>query len=263
MVVDYCRMTVAQMDDILNYLAGLADRSNLLMLLFFLSVVAGMALLIVFLIRENRKAIATKTARATELGFQPVPRPDPRLEKCILDLYRRTANQRLDLRRVFHRSSFDGDLYLFDIEDPTGEGTTEIVSSAVAVVSPGASLPFFMIHPRLTGNGLAVRIANRILDWTANLRYQKTVLFSGVPQFDDCFIVTKPADAPEMPLRDLLSPDLRHLLSGLQAVQINGGGEVLALSSSALAAIHTTERNERVRSLISEALRLSSYFFHP
>jgi hypothetical protein len=250
------------MVDILNHLAGLPDLSNLLMFLIFLSGVALMALIIVFVIRENRKAVDRKTARAAELGFQPIPHPDPRLVKNILDLYRRTSNQRLDLWRVFHRSSFDGDLYLFDVEDPTGDGTTEIVTSAIAVVSPGASLPFFRIYPRLTGNGLAFRIANRILGWTANFQYNKIVKFSGVPQFDDCFIVTKPTDAPEMPLRDLLSPDLRHLLSGLQAVQINGGRDVLALSSSALSAIHKTEVDERIRSLISEAIRLSSYFFH-
>jgi hypothetical protein len=162
---------------------------------------------------------------------------------------------------VFHRASFDGDLYLFDVEDPTGEGTTEIVNSAVAVVTPGARLPFFSIHPRLAGNSLSVRIVNRFLDWTANFQSYKTVQFSGVAQFDDCFIVSMSKDVSEVTLQDLLTPDLRRLLSSLQALRIDAGGEVIAFSSSTFAALQKKEIDERIRFLIYEALRLSPYFF--
>jgi hypothetical protein len=248
------------METLISFLDSIPGLSNLLAFLAFLLIIAIIVIGIVISIQANRTAIARKAARAAELGFQPIPHPDPTLEKAILDLFRHNAAQRLDLRNVFHRPSFDGDLYLFDVQDPTSEDTTEIVNSAIAVVSSGARLPSFSIHPRISGNGVTVSLVNRILAWGANLQDNKIVQFSGVPQFDDCFIVVTTKGTPEASVQEILTPDLRHMLSGPQAVRICARGEVIAFSSSMLTAIQKKEADERIRFLISEALRLSPYF---
>jgi hypothetical protein len=116
---------------------------------------AVVALVVLLVVSSVRRREAQAASRATELissGFTPVQTPDVRLVAAIKGLRRgSTAPEQLDVTHLFHRPMSGGDLYVFDLEDGSGDSIT-VTNGVVAIVDPLLKLPRLALVPAPGGS---------------------------------------------------------------------------------------------------------------
>jgi len=142
-----------------------------------------------FAIQSSRKDVEKKQQIAQSLSFSPVE-ADPKLTGEIAELYRRPGSQtKYELRNVSRKLIPDGEIYLFDLVDTSGEDDSWAEKQAVAIVSPYLKMPPFTLFPKADQKYAISGLANKVLEW--GMSFVGTPLdFPEYPEFDARYIVT-------------------------------------------------------------------------
>ncbi len=149
------------------------------------------AVMVIGSIIITRKETAKKTQLAQALGMTPVAQPDAALAEQIFALHRPTwGTATYKLRNVSRRPLADGELFLFDLVDTSGDGDSTTAHQAVAIRSATLHLPPFAFYPKVDTQQYALGgLANKIVEW-AVARAGKPVSLPEYPAFAARYTVT-------------------------------------------------------------------------
>lgn len=179
-----------------------------------------------WIITANRKARAVLQETARTFGFQPIE-PTAELVDQISGVYRRHRPQvEYRLENVYQRRMPDGDMYLFDLVDASGEESSQSEQQSLAVVSPGLNLPHFLLFPRASFAGLAGSLANRLLEWAASQAGEQ-IEFPDAPGFDERYLLA--SLEPEQ-ARQFFHTSLLAQLGQTRHGAVQGWGQVFIYS---------------------------------
>jgi hypothetical protein len=191
----------------------------------FLCVSLG-GLIMIWVIWYNlrRRTIIKESALAQ--GFTRVQHPSPEFQARIEALYRSSHGQRFKLRNVYQRSFADGDLYLFDLSETSGDGSTILVQMGIAVVSDQLALPWFTMRPKIKLSQKLTGLATRLIEATSFM-YGQRIDFSDHPTFDGLYwVFSRDQDA----VVDFLDCNLISFLAATPGYQLLAGGDTLVCS---------------------------------
>jgi hypothetical protein len=166
--------------------------------LFFMIVVATiLVVFIVFLLvirftLSNRKKKAEWIRLLTELGFSPVEIPEPALVESLSRLFPCQARCESRLENVYFKPVRQGIMYVFDVIQSGGEGTSRLVGN-VGFTSPDLGLPSLALIP-LPGSsagigGVARETAVRLVEWVLLRAGLTRVHFPDQPDFENRYLV--------------------------------------------------------------------------
>jgi hypothetical protein len=162
------------------------DIIGVLVLLGFLAFFGGM---LYFAISTVRREAEQKKQLAQSLGFSPIE-ADANLADKIAALYRRPgARTRYELRNVSRRVTPDGEMYLFDLVDKSGDDDSWTEKQAVAITSPYLKMPPFTLFPKADQKYAISGLANKVLEWGMSF-VSSQVEFPEYPEFESLYIVT-------------------------------------------------------------------------
>jgi hypothetical protein len=217
----------------------------------FIGLIAGIVFLMFLAAKKER---ARKVELASTLGFQPVEKPDAALTERFFTLHRYTKNSRYSLRNVFVRNTPEGQMYLYDLDDNSGESSTRVVNMGVAIVTPGRDLPRFIIYPRINLGGKLASFANRAIEWLAS-RNMERVEMDDRPGFEQRYIVN--AD-DAMRAREIINNNLTNLLVNCnEMLVIHGADDSLSVSNTVSSTSGQKVTAEVLRPRIDLALAIS------
>jgi hypothetical protein len=199
-------------------------------------IVLGLVILGIIILSIQRAYVQGREARIRinqELGFSRVV-PSPELSRKISQLYETTRLQNrehkdtvdFELQNVFSKRLIDGEMYIFDLIDRSGNETTRAEQQAVAVISSRLHLPPFVVFPKPGSDGAASKLASRVMSWALS-KFGNPVEFSEHPEFEKRYLVNSPdADAT----RRFLDGRKLGRLAETRYVSIHAAGDVFALS---------------------------------
>jgi hypothetical protein len=200
------------------------DATGALVLVGFLLFFGGM---VYFAIQSSRKEVEKKQQLAQSLGFSPVE-ADPKLTDKIAELYRRPGLQtKYELRNVSRRMIPDGEVYLFDLVDTSGDDDNWTERQAVAIVSPYLKMPPFNLFPKADQKYALSGLANKVLEW--GMSFVGTPLdFPEYPEFDARYILTSNEGSDWV--RGFIDQDLAGYLSRAQMLMLHAADNIFTLS---------------------------------
>jgi hypothetical protein len=180
-----------------------------------------------FAIQSSRKDVEKKQQIAQSLSFSPVE-ADPKLTGEIAELYRRPGSQtKYELRNVSRRMIPDGEIYLFDLVDTSGEDDSWAEKQAVAIVSPYLKMPPFNLFPKADQKYALSGLANKVLEW--GMSFVGTPLdFPEYPEFDARYIVTSNESTDWV--RGFFDQNLAHYFSRTQMFTLHAAGNIFTFS---------------------------------
>jgi hypothetical protein len=193
-----------------------------------LAIIGAFALLLLASLRRSRLSAAKKQDSAALLGLRHLSTPDPSLLQRIAPLLHRTGASGLELRNVYQRKLPDGELYLFDLWDTSGESSSSVCDSAFALLSPALALPRLSLLPRLEETGKLAGLANRFIGWAASQSLPH-IDFDGPFDFVQNYLVF---GLDESAVRSFLDDILRSRLAHLKGVGIEMEGELIIVSDA-------------------------------
>jgi hypothetical protein len=197
--------------------------------------IAGIVLLVAgfvaVAVRAYRASQSEFLAAVRDLGFTPAGAV-PDLEARLVSLYTppaRTGNSSPDFKveKVFRKRTGEGEMFVFDLVDTSGDGSTRTEQQAVAVVSPRLDLPAFVVMPRIDSSSVLAPVTNRMLSWVAST-YGTPVELPGDPAFSKHYLVS--ARDPDA-VRRFLDPDRMRRLAEVQHAALHAGGDVFTVST--------------------------------
>jgi hypothetical protein len=189
-------------------------------------VLVGLAVagLVAFLIYKGvlsaREAKAERIRGLRALGFEPLNAPPDDVQDAILALHQRGQKPDHKMDEVFERRGSSDRLYLFDLEDSSGDS---VHTGVMAVVSPRLHTPRLTISPRLQGEGHLAALANRLLKKVGH-HDGRTVDLAAHPRFARRHFVSGPD--PEA-IRRFLTERRIDRLAELQHVAVEAEGHAL------------------------------------
>jgi len=180
-----------------------------------------------FAIQSSRKDVEKKQQIAQSLSFSPVE-ADPKLTGEIAELYRRPGSQtKYELRNVSRRMIPDGEIYLFDLVDTSGDDDSWAEKQAVAIVSPYLKMPPFTLFPKADQKYAISGLANKVLEW--GMSFVGTPLdFPEYPEFDARYIVTSNESTDWV--RGFFDQNLAHYFSRTQMFTLHAAGNIFTFS---------------------------------
>jgi hypothetical protein len=207
-------------------MAGLELVAVLCFLSFF-------GLIVYLMVRSERKAKVSKLQISQSLGFTPID-PDPDLLRKMNHLNENIranlkipADGKFELQNVSRKRLADGEMFIFDLINTSGDSDSYSEKRAVAIISPSLNLPHFMIFPRAVIDGSIADLANKFLDWLM-AKVGNPVEFPEYPDFEGRYLVS--SLDPEATRLFLDSSKLRRL-ANTKHYGIHAGGDMFTLSS--------------------------------
>ncbi len=200
------------------------DIIGVLVLLGFLAFFGGM---VYFAISAVRKEAEQKKQIAQSLGFSPIE-ADAHLADKIAALYRRPgARTRYELRNVSRRVTPDGEMYLFDLVDTSGEDNNWVETQAAAVISPHLNMPPFSLFPKADQKYAVSGLANKVLEWGMSL-VRTPVDFSDFPEFNARYVVA--SDESSDWVSGFFDQRLTDYFSRTQNFMLQASGDIFTFS---------------------------------
>jgi hypothetical protein len=197
------------------------ELSSILFLIVFLSIFSGIIYLAIRASSNDQKA---KQELASTLGFTPTEAHAALLAK-ISRLYQRGKNK-YEMRNVFHKKLPDGEMYLFDLVETSGEDDSWTETQAVAVISSYLKLPHFTLFPKADQKYALSGVANKILEWGMSF-VGKPIPFPEFPAFNDKYVVT----SNESDLaRIYLDENLLRYFSQTQMYMLHAMGDIFTFN---------------------------------
>ena len=164
--------------------------------LIVLAALGGFALLVVAIIKANKKQQAALAASLSQSGFQAVAHLDGDLEQAFLGMLPRGRTSRSPMN-VYRHAALDYDLYRFDVR---GHDHTE---TRFAMVFRRPLFPAFVLMPNLKLPGFLNSLVQKLLQTALSGSGFQEVEVPGKPQFrEKC---------------RLLARDHQHILSVVPA----------------------------------------------
>jgi hypothetical protein len=180
-----------------------------------------------FAIQSSRKDVERKQQISQSLSFSPVE-ADPKLTGEISELYRRPGSQtKYELRNVSRRMIPDGEMYLFDLVDTSGDDDNWTERQSVAIVSPYLKIPPFNLFPKADQKYALSGLANKVLEW--GMSFVGTPLdFPEYPEFDARYIVTSNESTDWV--RGFFDQSLAQYFSRTQMFMLHASGNIFTFS---------------------------------
>ncbi len=196
-----------------------------LAVLFIVLVFVGM---LWFTVTASRKEKEAKAQMARMLGATPVPQPDAALVEKIDALYRTPwAASRYVLRNVSRRTLPDGEMFLFDLVDNSGDGDSITENQAVAIRSTTLRLPPFQFYPKLDTSKYALgKLANTIVEWGAS-KVGAPVNFPEYPAFQARYSVTS---SDPQAVTQFFDERLARYFAGTEYYSLHAGGDLFVFA---------------------------------
>jgi hypothetical protein len=171
--------------------------------------------------------VEKKQQIAQSLSFSPIE-ADPKLTGEIAELYRRPGSQtKYELRNVSRRVIPDGEIFLFDLVDTSGEDDNWAERQSVAIVSPYLKMPPFTLFPKADQKYALSGLANKVLEW--GMSFVGTPLdFSEYPEFDARYIVTSNESTDWV--RGFFDQSLAQYFSHTQMFTLHAAGNIFTFS---------------------------------
>lgn len=188
---------------------------------------AFFAFVIYLAIKTGRSDTENKRQLAQALGFTPIE-PDEHLNLKIGNLYQhKSGNKRYQLRHVSRRIMPEGEMYLFDLIETSGEDDSITEQQAVAIISPQLDLPGFVLHPKVDAEKYPIGgLANKLIRWATTF-IGEPVDFPEYPDFQGKYIVS--SLDPE-PVRRYFDASLAQALARTSFNRIYAGGDIFTFS---------------------------------
>jgi hypothetical protein len=187
---------------------------------------ALVAFLLYYSIRSNRREKETRQRMVQSLGLTAVA-PDPELAARISLLYQRPGREdRFEMRYVSHKIIPDGELYLFDLIDASGEDESITERQAVAILSSHLRLPHFTFFPKVDEKYHLSGLANRVVEWGMS-KMGTPVPFPEFPAFQARYVVT--SVEPEQ-ARAFLDDRLADFFAATRMYTIHAAGDIFTFS---------------------------------
>jgi hypothetical protein len=200
------------------------DTAGVIFLMGFLLFFGGM---IYFVVSSARKETERKRQIAQTLGFSPIE-PDAQLQEKIAKLYRRPGTQtRYELRNVSRRVIPDGEMYLFDLVDKSGDEDSWTERQAAAIVSPYLKLPPFTLYPKSDAKYALSGLANKALEWAMSFA-GSPVPFPECPEFNARYIVTSNESSDWV--RGFFDENLVQYFSRTQMFMLHGMDDIFTFA---------------------------------
>lgn len=201
------------------------DSTTLVVVVLFLLVFTLMIFGTIFFARKEK---ATKAQLAQVLGMTPVPEPDATLARKIFALYHTSwGTASYKLRNVSRRPLADGELFLLDLVDTSGDGDSTTENQAVVIHSPTLRLPPFQFYPKVDPQKYALGgLANKIVEWGVS-KAGKPVSFPEYPAFAARYAVT--SDDPPAVQRFFDEPMARYF-AGTEYYTLHAADDLFVFS---------------------------------
>ncbi len=206
---------------------GGLNTNTLIGILVVLGFILFFGWMIVWMARSTKQQKKERADMAAMLGFQPVLKTDHvTLKSRLAHINPKHGSNDKELRDVFVKHIPEGDLYLYDLWDTSGDSSNAIQSLALALVTTERLFPRFVISSRLAMPGMLAQLANKVLSWSVG--FQMTVVdFPEEPDFNEHFVV---AGNDELEVRNLLNSSILHRIKGYKGILLAGGGDTLEYS---------------------------------
>lgn len=226
--------------------------------------ITGVALLVGWIvfaaIRAQQHSRRELLDAARDLGFTPAD-TSPEFLARLADLYARPspgakqpALKSYKTGDVFRRRLPEGEMFIFDLVDTSGDQNNRTEKQAVAVVSPRLDLPRFVLLPRIGAGSAFAPVVSRVLSWLAR-HYGNPVEFPHVPEFAQHYLVSSPD--PEG-TRRFLTPDRLHRMAEIRNMGMHAGRDMFTLTHYDLAG--RVPARQRLRERVDHATRILSAF---
>jgi len=171
---------------------------------------------------SSRKDKEEKRRVWQQLGFTAIE-ADALLAEKISSLYQREGiSNRYELRNLSRKAILDGEMFLFDLVETSGEDDSWTERQAVAIVSSYLNLPQFVLFPKVDEKYILSGIANRVVEWGMS-KIGSPVAIPEFPGLDSRYIITS-NDAEA--LRRFLDESLSHYFANTQMVRIHAAGDI-------------------------------------
>lgn len=205
---------------------------DVLNVVIVLVIVALFGLIIFQMIRLEARSRDKKLQISRSLGFTPLE-PGPDLVQTLSALYKSLraegslpAGDNFELHNVFQQTLPDGEMYLFDLVETSGEDDSNLENQAVAVISPHLDLPPFLIFPKTDREGALAEAANKVLGWLI-AQMGQPVDFSKFPEFQSRYLVSSPdPDATRL----FLDEGRIRRLAKTRLLTVHAGGNIFTCS---------------------------------
>lgn len=223
-----------------------------LSILIIFGALAFFALLVYLAIHTDRSDAENKRKLTAALGFTPIE-PDERLNAKISQLYMSgTRGKNFCLKHVSRKELPDGEMYLFDVIETSGEDNSISDQQALAIVSHRLNLPPFVLYPKVDSDTYMLGgFANKLIRWATTFIGQP-VDFPEYPDFQKKYTVSSPD--PE-PVRRFFSPSLARTLANTSLYQMYAGGDAFTFSRL------NTKFKKPDQEILAECVNQAMYIF--
>jgi hypothetical protein len=217
--------------------------------------------LLLLAIRTSRNSREQKTTQASALGFEALSVVPDELVSRVNDLFRNQQTQSLSITEPYHQHDFERDLYIFDLDNTTGQDT-EMGSEIFGVISRQLALPHFSLTslpPFNTDNmlgNLMDMVLDKVLDVAEKYQGLKRIEFPDQPGYENQFVVFGQDEFAVLNMLDRVN--LSALARSKNYLHLAGSGDFLTVDFS----IPSTPRdpNRDFRAQYQEFLSLVRIF---
>lgn len=198
--------------------------TGVLVLSGFLLFFGGM---IYFAVQSSRKDVEKKQQAAGSLSFSTVE-ADLKLTSKIAELYRRPGSHtNYEMRNVSRKVIPNGEMYLFDLVNTSGEDDSWLERQAVAIVSPYLEIPPFILFPKADQKYALSGLANKVLEWGMSF-VGTPVAFPEYPEFNARYILASEEGTDWV--RGFFDQDMAQYFSRTQMFALHAAGNVFTFS---------------------------------
>lgn len=187
-------------------------------------------------ISKNREAAKRKTRIASALGFKPLEKAPPPLLEGIQRLHPQISSQALSIENIYHRREFEGEYYLFNLDDTSDEDSVWQNGDVIGIISNQLALPrFYLISLPPINEGrwlgrLMDRMLDKVFDWAAAHQELTRVTYPNKYGFDDQYALFV---EDENTAQSFFSDQRLNSLTGIKIpFQIIAAGNMMIISRS-------------------------------
>ncbi len=203
--------------------------------LIALLVILVFAALLLFAIRSSRNSREQKTAQASALGFEALSVSPDELMSRVNNLFKNQQAQSLSISELFHQNDFERDLYIFDLDNTTGQDA-EMGSEIFGVISRQLALPHFSLTSlppfntdNMLGNLMEI-VLDKVLEVAEKYQGLKRIEFPDQPGYENQFVVFGQDEYAVLNMLDRVN--LSALSRSKNYLHLAGSGDFLTVDFS-------------------------------
>lgn len=182
---------------------------------------------VVYAIANHRKKEARKKETALAAGFTPFDDSSSQVSRRIMGLFENPRRKHLELSHLWLKRFPDGEMYLYDLKETSGESDDQLADQDLLFVSSYLRMPRFTLIPRLDVNGKLGEMFDHFMRWAVSAGGFKPLESLGNPEFDDRYWVSGPDHAA---IQQFLTPDRLAWLADTQSYHLEAEGDAFTFN---------------------------------